>query len=248
VLLLLHPTTGTADIWKHQLTAFSEAGYRVVAFSRRGAGRSSAQPRGLDPSNQDISILLDHLDVPSAHFVGSAGGGVHALNYALHRPERVKSLVLNGSMAGMSAADVRNLVTNFMPPSDAPVELKDFGPSYRYANPEGVQEWLRLEEQSRAHALRKLPKNERREVFSSILDLFGEGAAIESVKQKTLLLYGGADLIAPPAYARTIVERFENADLVIIPEAGHGAYWEAPFVFNSVVLDFLSELDMDVAN
>src|SRR5437870_1096694 len=35
-ILLLHPATGSALIWAYQQPVFAKAGYRVIAYSRRG--------------------------------------------------------------------------------------------------------------------------------------------------------------------------------------------------------------------
>src|ERR1700733_1792405 len=39
-IVLLHPATGSARIWSYQQPVFIEAGYRVIAYSRRGYGGS----------------------------------------------------------------------------------------------------------------------------------------------------------------------------------------------------------------
>src|SRR5579872_1147853 len=43
-VVLLHANTGTAASWEIQAAAFSRAGYRVIAFDRRGWGKSTATP------------------------------------------------------------------------------------------------------------------------------------------------------------------------------------------------------------
>ena len=40
-IVLLHPNTGTVAIWEPQISAFAQAGYRVIAFDRRGWGKST---------------------------------------------------------------------------------------------------------------------------------------------------------------------------------------------------------------
>src|SRR6266567_2890782 len=41
-VVLLHPATGSARIWSYQQPVFVKAGYRVIAYSRRGYGGSDA--------------------------------------------------------------------------------------------------------------------------------------------------------------------------------------------------------------
>ena len=40
-VVMLHPNTGNSDIWDKQVPAFAAAGHRVIAFDRRGWGRSA---------------------------------------------------------------------------------------------------------------------------------------------------------------------------------------------------------------
>src|SRR5271154_1272997 len=40
-VILLHAATGSSRVWDYQIPAFSKAGYRVIAFDRRGWGRTT---------------------------------------------------------------------------------------------------------------------------------------------------------------------------------------------------------------
>jgi pimeloyl-ACP methyl ester carboxylesterase len=44
-MVLLHANTGTSASWEAQATAFAREGYRVIAFDRRGWGKSLAACR-----------------------------------------------------------------------------------------------------------------------------------------------------------------------------------------------------------
>src|SRR5690348_18439356 len=43
-IVLLHPNTGTVDIWEPQIAGLAHAGSRVIAFDRRGWGKSTPDP------------------------------------------------------------------------------------------------------------------------------------------------------------------------------------------------------------
>ena len=42
-VVFLHSNTGSSQNWEHQIPAFTAARYRVIAFDRRGWGRSISQ-------------------------------------------------------------------------------------------------------------------------------------------------------------------------------------------------------------
>jgi pimeloyl-ACP methyl ester carboxylesterase len=56
----------------------------------------------------------------------------------------------------------------------------------------------------------------------------------------TLILVGKEDELTPPRMAKELKEEMPDAKLLILEQGGHGLYWEAPHLFNEVVLDFLN--------
>ena len=52
---------------------------------------------------------------------------------------------------------------------------------------------------------------------------------------------GDADLYAPTAGHGMFAARVQGSQAVVVPEAGHSAYWEQPEVFNRTGLDFSRE-------
>src|SRR5262245_66327139 len=75
-VVLSHPLSQGCAIWAHQQPVFAAAGYRIVAYSRRGVDRSE---RGTD-ADPGTAIgacchLLDALDIEQAHVIGGAAGG-----------------------------------------------------------------------------------------------------------------------------------------------------------------------------
>jgi len=70
VVVLLHSNTGTSQTWKPQIGPLSAAGYRVIAFDRRGWGRSLANPAtGPQPGTiaGDLHMLANYLRLPRFH-------------------------------------------------------------------------------------------------------------------------------------------------------------------------------------
>ena len=69
--------------------------YRVVRLDLRGHGASdvppASSPLNLDRLVADVSELLDHLGVKSAHIVGNSAGGYLAQNLAMTVPRRSRA-------------------------------------------------------------------------------------------------------------------------------------------------------------
>src|SRR5438552_5564845 len=65
-VVLLHANTGNADSWQFNTSGFVQAGYRVIAFDRRGWGRSVANPEtGPQPGTiaDDLHALAEYLQL-----------------------------------------------------------------------------------------------------------------------------------------------------------------------------------------
>ena len=112
-IVLMHAITGTSESWSPQIEAFSRAGYRVIAFDRRGWGRSETDAAtGPQPgsASDDLHALADHLSLGRFHLVGVAGGGFVALDYAAAHPERLASLVVGASTGSVSDKEIQDVI------------------------------------------------------------------------------------------------------------------------------------------
>src|SRR5688572_10833216 len=73
--------------------------FHFIAYDRRGCYRSSSPETGYDLATQarDLAGLLDSLNIPAVHLIGSSAGGPIAIVFAAQWPQRVRSLVLVGT-------------------------------------------------------------------------------------------------------------------------------------------------------
>ena len=228
-IVLLHPGSGSAEVFPYQQPVFAAAGYRVVSYSRRGqAGSELGTDRESCFAVDDLLALLDRLGVGRFHAVGTALGGYVGLDAALSRPDRVRSLVLAGSMMGIAEPDYQKTLAALRPApfSALPAELQEVGPSYRAAHPEGLAEW----KARHARAGKGAPVRLRNRFTWETL---------AKLAVPTLLMTGDADLWIPPFLLRQVGERIANSLTVIVADAGHALQWEQPEAFNAAVLYFI---------
>lgn len=87
---------------------FAEHGYRAITFDLRAFGESTP-PDVVEPSAftlevlaRDFVALLDHLDIPQAHYVGNSLGGVIGLEAIRSHPDRVRSFTSFGTTYHLS--------------------------------------------------------------------------------------------------------------------------------------------------
>jgi pimeloyl-ACP methyl ester carboxylesterase len=232
-IVLLHPATGSALIWGYQQPVFAKAGYRVIAYSRRGYYNSAPFERDRPGiGSEDLRQLADVLGIRRFHVVASAAGGSIAADFALSYPDRLFSLTNSSNSLGLRDGAIAKTAASIRPKiwNDIPPDVRELGPSYRALNPEGVKQWLALEHKALvAGEARQMLKNEITE------------AKLGELKMPTLLIAGAADLITPASISRMIAAKIPGSELVIAPEAGHSVYWEDPDLFNRAVLDFIGK-------
>ena len=235
-VIFLHAASGTADCWVNQEPAFNQAGYRCVAYDRRGWGRSQPAATGEQPGavSDDLHGLAEHLGLDTFHLVATAAGGIGGLDYALLHRSRVRSLVVANSIGGVQDPDYLEVQHRLRPPEiqALPVELRELGPSYRATNPEGTQQWTAIERASRTEETHG-PAQPPRETMTY--------ARLETMQVPVLVLAGGADLLSPPALMRLLAAHIPGCKFDSVPEAGHAAFWEQPEVWNRLVLEFIGE-------
>jgi 3-oxoadipate enol-lactonase len=92
-LLFIHGVGTSGALWEADLADLA-ADCRVIAYDRRGYGRSSESPRDWGAHREDAAALLERLGAKPAFVVGYSGGATIALDLALHRPDLVRALVL----------------------------------------------------------------------------------------------------------------------------------------------------------
>jgi len=233
-VVFLHAGSGSSQVWEHQIPAFTAAGYRFIAYDRRGWGRSVIDPSGAQPGTAAdvLHRLMDYLGVDRFHLVATAAGGSVAMDYAVSFPQRLRSLVIANNTGRVEDEEYLELVSNLRPPQypDLPRWFRELGPLYRAANPDGTRRWMELESRSRPEGPLLATQPLRNRLTFSLL---------ERIQIPTLLIAGGADLSAPPPLQRFYTARIKNSESLIVPNAGHSTYWEQPEIFNWAVLEFM---------
>src|SRR5438034_11437708 len=116
-VVFMHAATGSSRVWDYQIPVFTATGYRVVAYDRRGFGRSVIDPTGVQPGTgaDDLQALVNHLGIDRFHLVGTAAGGLLALDFAVSFPQRLRSLVIANSIGGVQAEDYLELGRRIRP-------------------------------------------------------------------------------------------------------------------------------------
>ncbi|PQA89560.1 alpha/beta fold hydrolase [Hyphococcus luteus] len=237
-VLFLHGWTLDRRMWAPQMEALS-ARYPVIAFDRRGFGRSTA-PAGLEREAGDIAAILDALSIEACILVGMSQAGRVALDFALRCPECVKALVLQGAQ-----------IDGFRPAMNEAEAI----PVDAYRDLARAGKLAELRKAWRAHPLMHVTNAKAGEIVDEILqdydgrDLLAPASylavgpdALTRIGAPMLVVTGDQETVSRRLVADAIAEGAPNARRATIEKAGHLCNLCNPGQYNAVLEAFLDSL------
>lgn len=220
-----------SDSWAYQMLALAEAGYRCVAFDRRGHGRSADPGRGYDFDTlaDDIAAVLEALDLRDAVLVGHSMGCNEILRYlSRHGGDRVAGAVLLGTMTpfvlktadnpdGIDASCFETF-RNEQLMRDFPRWIdENMVPFVHPETPAGIKDWVRR--MALGASLHALAACHRALVQADFRRELG------AIDVPVLLIAGELDASAPlEPTARATARLLPRATLRVYPGAPHGMF------------------------
>jgi pimeloyl-ACP methyl ester carboxylesterase len=247
-LIFAHGLGGNYLSWWQQVAAFAGR-YRCVTFSHRGFAPSDMPPGGPRPEDfaDDLAALIAELGLAEYRIVAQSMGGWTALGHALRRPPGLKALVLAATAgpfdprladpsggtrlaawrARAEAARLDGLRLGFVPAIGARAAGEQPALHFLYRAIGEMNAAIDREDvRARLHAARTRAP-----------------AEIAAVAVPTLWITGGEDIVFPSFVAPELARAMPRARHVEIPDAGHSAYFEHAPAFNSILAEFLAEID-----
>lgn len=246
-IVLLHAGIVDARAWAPMTPHLIAAGYRVVAFDRRGIGGSVTED--VEYSNRaDVVAVLDALGIGRACLVGNSIGSIIALDTALEFPARVSAVV-----------SVAPGIGGYWPPEPTGLEAELFAEAERLEeagdDPDAIADLdVRLWLDGPGQPTDRLPAELRdaaRAMDRAIADPARvRGRAIpleppaierlESVSVPVLAVVGGLDAEESAAAAAVLVERVPSARAALMPDVAHLIGMEAPAELAALMGEFLA--------
>jgi pimeloyl-ACP methyl ester carboxylesterase len=249
-VVLIHGWPLSSASWEAQARVLAENGYRVIAYDRRGFGRSDWAATGYDYNTlaSDLNELMEALDLRSATLVGfSMGGGEVARYLATYGSERVRSAVLISAVTpyllktddnpeGLPKETFDGIVEKLE--QDRPDFLKAFGKMFYGVGLISHPVSEAFLEFSQEMALTASPLATIKLVRAwSETDFRGDLAKITI---PTLIIHGTGDKTVPiENSARRAVTLLANAELLEYEGEPHGLNATAPKKLNDDLLAFL---------
>jgi pimeloyl-ACP methyl ester carboxylesterase len=218
-VVLLHGGLSDSDLLLDSIGTGLAERHRVVAFDRRGHGRTAdtdAPFHYADMANETVAVLGTVVGGP-AHLVGWSDGGIIALLVGIDRPELVGRLVPIGANYHYDGLGPMGLE------SDSPV-LAMIAQAYAERSPDGADHFPVVLEKSLT-------------MFSSEPTLTTKD--LGRIAAPTLVLAGDDEAIRLD-HTRSLYEALPAGQLAIVPGTSHAVPLEKPAEVLHLILDFLS--------
>ena len=250
-VVLMHGWPLSADSWDDLALAIANAGYRAIAYDRRGFGRSSQPWSGYDYDtlSDDLAAVMEYTHAKDATLVGfSMGGGEVARYMSRHHGKSVSQAILISSILPFRMKTSDN--PNGTPPEafaetaralmeDRPEFLgrffRDFFGVGLLSQPVSDEflDWARsVAMQASLKATLGCLK-----AFSST-DFRSE---LESFRVPTLFIHGTEDLTVPiDASSRPAAQSITQAKLLAYDDAPHGLWATHKERLSDDIINFLN--------
>ena len=250
-VVLIHGWPLSAESWNEQTAALRDAGYRVVAYDRRGFGRSDKPSKGYDYDTlaDDLDSVLDELDLTDVTLVGfSMGGGEVSRYVARHGQDRLRSVVFaaavppymlqsddnpDGPLTEDAAAEMTRSVE-----SDRTTFFDGFTQAFF-----SVDGALKVTEEQRQEAIALCHQSDQTAALAC-LEAFGTTDFrddLPAVTVPTLVIHGAGDgIVLFEGSGKRTHEALPQSELVVVEGGPHGFNVSHAEEFNRALLDFLA--------
>lgn len=237
-VVLCHGLGGNHASWWRVLPALAEQ-YRVVTWDQRGFGNSTRATGRYGPEVAvgDLLGLLDHLRLDRVQLVGQSMGGWVAMGFALAHPDRLTSLVLTDTLAGVFTPEISSALRAVGSAPDPPPDPETgvhpaLGAEFQRTQPELAFLYQEISSMG--------DKPDDAEMLALIGAMRAPLDQVGRLELPVLLVVGEADQLCPPAAMALVADRIPGAELRVVAGAGHSPYFEQPESWARIVGDFLA--------
>lgn len=228
-IIMIHGAGGNILHWHPQLRRIPNQ--RVYAIDLPGHGKSPGRgQQTIQGYSESVLAWMEVVNIHSAVFVGHSMGSAISLDITLSYPKHASGLVLIGS-------GVR------LPVNPGLIEATSNETTYHKAV-EQIITWSFSPNTSQQ--IKLLAEERMAETRPSVLNgdfmacnAFDVTEEISRIYRPTLILCGADDKMTPPRRSQYLADNITDAQIGIIPNAGHMVILEQPSAVASYINEFL---------
>ena len=245
-IVFLHGSGPGVTAWANwnKLFPLLKDDFRILAPDMAGFGFTERVPNPIYSMNNWVQQTIDFLDalnVEKAHLVGNSFGGALALTIAIKYPERVKKLVLMGSM-GVSFPITYGLdkVWGYTP---SPANMEELLELFTYDHSFATKELIKTRYESSMQpgfqesfsSMFPTPRQQ------SVESMAANENYIRNIPHETLIIHGREDRVIPLENSIKLLQLINNAQLHIFGKCGHWTQIEHTAEFADLLRCFFTQ-------
>lgn len=248
-LLFGHSFLWDADMWAPQVAYFKN-NFRCITPEIWGHGLSpmlNESQYTIGKLAEDHNTLLETIDCKACAVIGLSVGGMWAVHLALTHPDKIKALVLMDTSVDIEPLQSRlqyfKMIDQIEQTGCFPEPMVEkilplfFSPYTMAEKPELVKSF-------KQHLL-CMPEEQIQSVIILGRSIFSRESLmdrLDTVDIPTLIMVGENDRSRPVHESRAMAEAIPNAELQVVPKAGHIPSLEHENFVNAIVEDFLNKV------
>jgi pimeloyl-ACP methyl ester carboxylesterase len=239
-VIMLHGFPLSSEIWAPIREPLAET-CRIVTPDLRGHG-FSAKPAGnysMDTLAEDVGALADHLGFERFILGGHSMGGYIALRFAAGNRDRLSGIILVDTRAAPDTDEgkAKRLSAIEKIRHEGPGAFLDgfvpslLGETTRADNPALIDRVRQIASRVPDHVLAACLKG--------MMDRPDSRELLPNLGVPALVVVGEEDTLTPPDSAREMARLLPDAELVVIPSAGHTPSLEAPDATAKAIAEYM---------
>lgn len=242
-LLFVHGFPLDHSMWRHQAESLSDS-HRVIVPDLRGFGQTPpiAGVASMAALADDLSALLEELEIPRIVFVGLSMGGYIAWQFWARHSHQLRGLILCDTRA---AADSIETANGRRVMADR-VQKEGCGFLAELMVPRLFANASLARDPAMVDSVRSVIGTSNTAGVTSALIGMAERpdmtSHLSAIDVPSLLICGESDVISPSAEMRSIAAAMPRAQFVEIRDAGHMAPLENPAPVNAAIRQFVDTL------
>lgn len=246
-ILFLHGVSQSSLTWNLQMNSSLADSHRLVAMDLRGHGLSD-KPRDAYTDSKlwadDIHAVIQTLNLDHPVLSGWSYGPLVFLDYIRHYGEdQIGGLQFVGGVTQLGSPEAMSVLTP---------EFLNIVPQFLSTDAEtiasGLERLLRLCFSRKPSPFElylmlgynlSVPPYVRQGMFSRSFD---NNDLLPKIRKPVLITHGAADAIVKPAAVEQHKAAMRHAQIQLVPNVGHGVFWDDTAVFNERLHAFCESL------
>ncbi|WP_170152856.1 alpha/beta fold hydrolase [Ulvibacter antarcticus] len=255
-LLFVHGLSSNSDAWSKNIEILRKD-YTCIALDLPGYGRSSKPDVDYTPSyfSEILHQFIEKLELKNIVLIGHSMGGQASIKFVSTFPNEIEKLILIAP-AGLEQFSETNVVL-----------MKSFFTSELVKNTsdEQIEKNYALNFHVQPFEVTKMIDDRKRikvasdfdahcyAIVSSVYGMLDDSVYddLKAISQKTLVIFGGKDLLIPNRYfnptittkdvGNIAIEKINKVCLKFIEDAGHFVQFEKPNETNILIKQFVDD-------